>query len=261
MTHDELATCWNANADTWTQLVRAGADVYRDYLNTPAFFDLLPPVEGLTGLDLGCGEGYNTRLLAGRGARMTAIDISELFVRHARAAETESPAAIDYQVASALELPFADASFDFATAFMSLMDMPDVHRALAEAWRVLRPGGFLQFSIEHPCFNPPHRRKVPGPDGRTVAMEVGEYFRPLDGEISEWMFKAAPADLRASLPRFRIPRFTRTLSAWLNLVVEAGFGLERLAEPTPSDEAVRAQPRLQDAQLVAYFLHVRARVR
>lgn len=259
MTDKEVAGYWNANADTWTQLVRAGADVYRDHLNTPAFFDLLPPIEGLVGLDLGCGEGHNTRLLAARGARMTAIDIAETFIRHAREAEVATPAGIDYHVGSAVVLPFADASFDFATAFMSLMDMSDLPRVLAGVRRVLRPGGFLQFSIEHPCFNPPHRQKVPGLDGRAIAMEVGDYFRALDGEISEWMFKAVLADLRASLPRFRIPRFTRTLSAWLNLLLDAGFTIERLAEPRPSDEAVRLQPRLQDAQVVAYFLHVRAR--
>jgi hypothetical protein len=53
--------------------------------------------------------------------------------------------------------------------------------------------------------------------------------------------------------------FTRTLSEWLNSLVEAGFVLERFGEPYPGDEAVRERPGLQDAQIVAYFLHVRAR--
>lgn len=58
---------------------------------------------------------------------------------------------------------------------------------------------------------------------------------------------------------FRVPRFTRTLSRWLNPLIEAGFLLERFGEPYPSDEAVRNRPRLQGAQVVAYFLHVQAR--
>jgi len=49
------------------------------------------------------------------------------------------------------------------------------------------------------------------------------------------------------------------LSEWLNLLIEAGFVLERIGEPYPSDEAVGERPGLQDAQVVAYFLHVRAR--
>jgi hypothetical protein len=39
---------WNANAAAWTELSRAGFDFYRDLVNTPAFFAMLPPVEGLT---------------------------------------------------------------------------------------------------------------------------------------------------------------------------------------------------------------------
>jgi ubiquinone/menaquinone biosynthesis C-methylase UbiE len=151
MDHEEVGHFWNANADTWTKLARAGYDVYRDYLNTPAFFDLLPDVEGLSGLDIGCGEGHNTRLLANRGAYMRAIDIAEVFIEHAQRAEEQEPLDIDYRVASAVELPFADATFDFATGFMSFMDIPETDRVLAEAYRVLKPGGFLQFSISHPA--------------------------------------------------------------------------------------------------------------
>jgi hypothetical protein len=51
----------------------------------------------------------------------------------------------------------------------------------------------------------------------------------------------------------------RTLGSWLNRLVEAGFMLDRFGEPYPGDEAVRERPGLQDAQVVAYFLHVRAR--
>ena len=83
MDHKEVGRYWNGNAEAWTELARAGYDVYRDYLNTPAFFKMLPDVKGLTGLDIGCGEGHNTRLLAEVGARVTAIDISQVFVRHA----------------------------------------------------------------------------------------------------------------------------------------------------------------------------------
>ena len=67
---------------------------------------------------------------------------------------------IGYARASAVDLPFADATFDFATGFMSFMDIPETGRVLAEAWRVLKPGGFLQFSISHPCFDTPHRRNL-----------------------------------------------------------------------------------------------------
>jgi hypothetical protein len=58
---------------------------------------------------------------------------------------------------------------------------------------------------------------------------------------------------------FKTPRFTRTLSQWLNLLLGTGFLVERIGEPRPSDETVRECPNIQDAQVVAYFLHVRVR--
>ena len=259
MDHKEAGRLWNESADSWVSLARAGYDVYRDHLNTPAFFGMLPEVAGLAGLDIGCGEGHNTRLLAGRRARMTAIDISEVFIVYARQMERAAPLGIDYQVASAVELPFAGEAFDFSTAFMSLMDVPETGAALAEAYRVLKPGGFLQFSIAHPCFDTPHRRNLRDPSRRTYAIEVGEYFMGSEGEIDEWLFKAAPAQVKAGLRKFTIPRFRRTLSEWLNLLIETGFELEQVHEPRPSDETVLAHPGLQDAQVVAYFLHLRVR--
>jgi ubiquinone/menaquinone biosynthesis C-methylase UbiE len=198
-------------------------------------------------------------MLAQRGAQMAAIDISEVFIKHAHAIEETEHLGIDYRVASAVALPFPDASFDFATAFMSLMDVPETNLVLLEAFRVLKPDGFLQFSITHPCFDTPHRRNLRGADGRTYAIEVGDYYREMNGEIDEWLFKAAPSEAKRGLRKFSIPRFTRTLSFWLNQIVKTGFLLEQVEEPRPTDETVKDCPDLQDAQVVSYFLHLRVR--
>jgi 2-polyprenyl-3-methyl-5-hydroxy-6-metoxy-1,4-benzoquinol methylase len=166
MDHEEVGRYWDGNAEVWMQLVRDGYDHYRDGLNTPAFFEMLPDVDGLSGLDVGCGEGHNTRLLAERGARMTGIDISERFVRHAREAEVRRPFGIDYKLASAVDLPFGEASFDFATAFMSPMDIPETEHLRHRGRRLLRR----------------------------------------EGEVKEWLFFAAPPrsakDYRLSAPPF-----------------------------------------------------------
>ena len=259
MDHKEAGKFWNGNAEAWTKLARAGYDVYRDYFNTPAFFSMLPNIEGLMGLDIGCGEGYNTRLMAKRGARITAIDVSEIFIGHCKQWQEKEPLGINYQVASAVELPFVDSTFDFATGVMSFMDIPEPDRVFAEAFRVLKRGGFLQFSITHPCFDTPHRRNLRNEQGITYAIEVGNYFQNLNGQIFEWVFGATPLEIKKDLPSFKTPRFTRTISQWLNMLIEAGFLLERIEEPKPSDETVRERPDLQDAQVVSYFLHIRVR--
>ena len=259
MDHKEAGRYWNYSAETWTYLARAGFDIYRDNLNTPSFFSILPDVTNLYGLDIGCGEGHNTRLLALRGAKMEAIDISEVFIEKAIEEEVKDPLGIHYQVASAVDLPFENAVFDFATAFMSLQDVPETEKAIKEAFRIVKPKGFLQFSITHPCFTTPHRKNLRDENGRTYAIEVGRYFENLNGPVDEWLFTGAPLHVKMNLPKFKIPKFTRTLSQWLNALIEAGFIIEKINEPYPDEETVKKIPKLQDAQQVAYFLHVRCR--
>jgi ubiquinone/menaquinone biosynthesis C-methylase UbiE len=259
MDHNEAGTYWNGNARAWTVLSRAGHDLYRDHVNTPGFFKILPDIRGLKGLDIGCGEGHNTHLLAEMGANLTGIDISEEFIGFAQQSELEHAQGISYQVASAVALPFPDNAFDFATAFMSFMDIPELTQVLSEAHRVIKPGGFLQFSITHPCFNTPYRKNLRNAQGKTYAVAVGDYFHNLNGQIDEWTFGSAPMALRARLPRFQTPRFTLTLSEWINGLIQAGFQIEEIAEPRPSDETVEHLPQVQDAQIVAYFLHIRVR--
>jgi len=259
MDNAEAGRMWNDNADSWTELSRAGYDVCRDLFNTPTFLDILPDISNLDGLDIGCGEGHNTRLLARRGARMTGIDISERFIEHARAEEERETLWISYRVADAANLPYPAKTFDFATGFMSLMDIPEVERVVFEAYRVLKPGGCFQFSISHPCFDAPHRKKLRDEQGKAYAFEIGGYFHNLDGEVEEWTFGALSAEQRESVREFKVPRFTRTLSEWLNLIIGAGFTLECFAEPRPSDEVVREHPNIQAAQVFPYFLIVRGR--
>ena len=255
----EVAEMWEANAETWTRHARAGYDIYRDALNTPAFLAMLPAVSGLRGLDVGCGEGSNTRALARLGAKMCAIDIAPTFIRYARATETSDPLGIIYQVADALSLPFTDASFDFVSAFMSMMDVPDQGRALREVHRVLHPGGFLQFSILHPCVAPPHRRVLRNADGTTRAIEIADYFDATHGQVETWWFSTLPHEEREHVAPFRVPRFHRTLSGWVEIICDAGFVIEKFAEPSASPELAEAEPIVADTRVAPLFLHCRVR--
>lgn len=259
MDHRTAGRYWNSNADAWSKLSRAGYNTSRDRVLNPCFFGMLPDVHGLAGLDIGCGDGDNTRLVAERGANMTALDIARRFVAIAQQTERDDPIGLRYLCGSAVELPFRDETFDFAVAFMSLMDVPEFDRALAEAHRVIRPGGFFQFSILHPCSDVPHRRKVHDDQGEMIAMELGGYFADSSGEVLEWTFGAAPPEERAKYPLFRQPWLRQTLSEWLNALADAGFRLERVEEPRASDEIVSQFPEERDSRVWPYFLVMRCR--
>jgi SAM-dependent methyltransferase len=77
----------------------------------------LGDVAGLSAVDLACGYGYNTRLLAERGARpVVGVDVSVEMVRLAQKHEATAPAGIDYVIADVADLPPLGRRFDLATA-------------------------------------------------------------------------------------------------------------------------------------------------
>ncbi|MHA2283934.1 MAG: class I SAM-dependent methyltransferase [Promethearchaeota archaeon] len=259
MDNKDVARYWDKNAENWTKLVRMGYDRGRNLINSPAFFKMLSDVLNLEGLDIGCGEGYNTRMLAKLGAKITAIDISKVFIKYAKESEEKEPLAINYQVASGTDLPFSNNYFDFAIATMSLMDMAENEKAVEEAYRVIKPGGFFQFSILHPCFADPDHEWVKNEEGRKIGFVVKNYFKSYNGELEEWIFSAAPKEITEKINNFIIPRFSRSLSEWLNLLIEKKFILEKFCEPFPDDEMLKKYPEYYDSFIIPWFLIIRCR--
>ncbi len=257
-----VADRWNANADQWTADVRAGYDTYRDLFTWPAFRRFLGDVSGLDVMDFGCGEGTNTRRLARVGARMTGIDLSDRQITHARAAEAEDPLGVCYHVASfSQRTSFPDRSFDRVVSTLALMDGPDLSGALREAFRLLRPGGLLAFSVLHPCHISPGLRWEKDAAGRTTGLIVDRYH-DRTAFTEEWRFSARPvseANDQKAEP-FLVPRFPRTLADWINAIVEAGFVIDRLEEPVPDEAAIRQQSRFARwRDQAAFLLMIRAR--
>jgi len=259
MDDKEVGKYWDENAENWIKLARLGYDRCRDLINSPAFFKILPDISNLEGIDIGCGEGYNTRIAARTGAKITAIDISNKFISAAKEIEAQKPLGIKYQVASAIDLPFPNESFDFAIATMSLMDIADTEKALSEAYRVIKPKGFFQFSITHPCFTISNLGWVRNEEGKKTGLIESNYFKRSECEIEEWIFGAAPKEMTNKMRKFKIPRFTRILSEWLNLLIKTGFHLEEFCEPYPDDEVLQKYPEEYTAKIIPYFLIIRCR--
>ena len=71
------------------------------------------------------------------------------------------------------------------------------------------------------------------------------------------MHTSAPPEMEQQFGKFRIPVFRRTLSGWVNMLIDAGFVLERMGEPYADEDAVRRYPQIADPRTIAYFLIVR----
>lgn len=100
----------------------------------------LPPL-GKHALDIGCGTGEFTRLLAGRSQRVTAIDLSPAMIQIARERSNNFPD-IEYLVGDALEVDFPSGAFDCVATIATLHHMP-LGAALEKMSYALAPGGVL----------------------------------------------------------------------------------------------------------------------
>ncbi|HEX6457285.1 MAG TPA: methyltransferase domain-containing protein [Thermoleophilaceae bacterium] len=103
---------------------------------------LLQLAPGMKVLDVACGHGRIANRLAQRGADVTGLDASELFLERAREAPTDA----SYILGDMRELPWPDETFDCVISWFTsfgYFDDEDNRRVLAEARRVLRPCGRL----------------------------------------------------------------------------------------------------------------------
>ena len=91
-------------------------------------------------LDAGCGEGYGSYLLAGVGAKVIGIDISEQAVRHAKKKYVREN--LKYQVMDITYLDFPNGSFDVVVSFQVIEHLNNVQKFLKEIKRVLKKDGW-----------------------------------------------------------------------------------------------------------------------
>ncbi len=224
---------WNDAAESWVDFVRKGKDYTRYGLNSPATFELIGDANRLVVLDLACGEGYNTRILARKGAKVTGIDFSEKLIELARQDEAENKLGIRYFVLDAANLKgLPDNSFDLITCFMALQDIEHFEKAASEVSRVLKVGGRFVFSIPHPCFETIIIK------GKRVNA-AKRYFGMIKYPI-QWNME------RLSKP-FRTTSFHRTLTDYFESLYLSKLFVRRLVEPKLSKDALIKYPYLRNA--------------
>lgn len=170
----------------------------------------IEPVPGMRVLDLAAGTGTSSAAIAAYGAQVIAADFSEGMLAEGRRRHAGN-GLIDFVWADATDLPFEDDAFDAATISYGLRNVNDPKRALAEMYRVVRPGGrvvIAEFSRPAAAIRAPYtwygRHVLPRIAG-AMNREAAQAYRYLNESIEAWPAQAE-------------------LAAWLQ---EAGF--ERVA--------------------------------
>jgi SAM-dependent methyltransferase len=212
--YEILAASYAARVDT---------KPHNAFYDRPAVLSLLPDVRGRDVLDAGCGPGAYTQVLAERGARIVALDASPAMLELAQERIRErvgASAPVEWMQAN-LEEPLGLPSdrFDLVTAPLVLDYIEDWEPTLREFCRVLRPGGALVFSCGHPAADDKYLR--------------GSYF---DRELMRIRWRGF-GEVQVEMPSFHRP-----LGEMINAVLRAGFVLDFVLEPLPTEDFHRADP-------------------
>ena len=196
----------------------------------PAVERLLGRVEGCRVLDVACGNGLFARRLAAFGARVTATDVSQAMLEHARRRGTAQAASIDYRQCDVTDaealLALGEDAFDAVVCNMALMDIREIAPLASVLPRLLAAGGRFVFSITHPCFNRLGIRFVYESEhdaGNPVSRRgllITNYLTPVAGE-------GVAIDGQPVNQLY----FDRPLSLLLGPFFEAGLVMDALEEP------------------------------
>ncbi len=220
--YDTFAEAYSAENET---------SLLNGFYERPAMLNLAGDVRNRRILDAGCGSGPLAAALRERGATVTGFDSSEAMIELARKRLGPGPELLVADLGQ--RLPFDDDTFDDVVASLVFHYLEDWVGPLGEMRRVLRPGGRLIMSVNHPILYP---WTHPGTD----------YFRPTKYS-DEHTFNGQAATLTY---------WHRPLRAMTDAFATAGFQIEVLTEPPYSADAPAeiVPPQFKDRESFLSFI-------
>lgn len=225
--YDILAPVWSAATDRGP---------FNGLLERPAFRSLVPAeLDGATVVDAACGAGAGMEWLTASGARAVGFDASAAMVAECRMRCGPSAAVMVADLAR--PLPLGNASVDGVTCELALHYLRDWTVPLGSFARVLRAGGWVVLSLDHPA------------------------APPVTGQSDDWFATELVADTWTKEGVTVTQRFWRhPLAVAVDAFANAGFVVERIAEPRPSEALVARHPELAAARRRPLFMVYRLRL-
>lgn len=223
---------WDSIADTYRAITRIDASDfhYGPLLAGERTLKLLPPLApGMRALELGCGEGQNSRWLARKGLQCTAVDISAEQLAYAKADAAAEGLEITFLHQPIESCSFPEESWDLITSShaFEFVEAPFALVKRIAGW--LKPGGTFVLSTVHPVYNGDWVSAEEDDGSETWGRLLVNYFRPID-DVREQPGGAGEAIASRAYP----------VSDWFNAFRAAGLQVTRLEEPPAAADAAYA---------------------
>jgi ubiquinone/menaquinone biosynthesis C-methylase UbiE len=197
----------------------------------PSIIKMLPKMEGLNVVDLGCGYGWFCRDARQKGAKhVLGLDISERMLSKAR--ETTTDNAIIYRQEDLEQLKLPEDTYDLAYSSLTLHYIEDLPKLLKTIYRSLKSGGYVVFSLEHPIYTAPKNPDwLIDKDGQK-SWAVNNY--QTEGQrITNWLVDG-------------VIKQHRTIGTYLNMLIEQGFSVKYVEEWGPTSQQIVENPALNE---------------
>ncbi|KAB8141273.1 class I SAM-dependent methyltransferase [Chloroflexia bacterium SDU3-3] len=186
--------------------------VINEHIEMPAMLSMIGDIQGRTILDIGCGSGIYTKILASHDAHVTALDISHSMIEIAK----DYCQGLDISLihTSFEEYIAEQMSFDIIIASFMLGYFQDLAGSFRKIRSLLKPGGFSIISGLHPI--------------KTSRSKISE-FPVVDDYFSEGYYFSEIVKDQPKMPLLR-----RTIQDICNAAIESGLSIEKILEPTPA---------------------------
>lgn len=183
---------------------------------------ILPDFQGKTVLDLGCGYGWHCKYAAENGAALVlGTDISQKMIHTAKT--INHAAQIEYRRAAMEDLDFSEQSFDVILSSLAFHYIESFEPLAANIAKWIKSGGNFVFSVEHPVFTSYGSQDwYYDENGNILHFPVDNYY--YEGQ-REAVFLGEP-----------VIKYHRTLTTYLNTLLQNGFELQHIIEPQPPKE-------------------------
>ncbi|MDQ0208737.1 class I SAM-dependent methyltransferase [Alkalicoccobacillus murimartini] len=205
---------------------------------------LIPNLNKKRVLDLGCGYGWHCEYAATNGAdSVIGVDISKKMLE--KAEEVNAFDTVSYINRAIEDIDFPEQSFDFVISSLALHYVKDYRDVVKHVYHQLSPGGSFLFSVEHPIFTSRSEQDwYVNEKEEKLHWPVDQYQ---DEGIRETSFLTAD-----------VVKYHRTISTYLNELVDAGFSVQTIKEPKPTDEALEQSAEMRDELRRPMFLIILA---